>query len=86
MKSIVAQEIAKMGGAVPFAFEVTFADGTTYRNRDEPARFAAPATPAPQQSATTVVRTKKAPAGSGFDPYNSGSFERRNAWERVSKR
>jgi len=40
MKSIVAQEIAKMGGAVPFAFEVTFADGTTYRNRDEPARFA----------------------------------------------
>jgi len=40
MKSIVAQEIAKMGGAVPFAFEVTFADGTIYRNRDEPARFA----------------------------------------------
>ena len=29
-----------MGAAVPFAFEVTFADGTTYRNRDEPARFA----------------------------------------------
>ena len=28
MKSIVAQEIAKMGGAVPFAFEVTFADAT----------------------------------------------------------
>ena len=40
MKSIVAQEIGKMGAAVPFAFEVTFADGTTYRNRDEPARFA----------------------------------------------
>ena len=40
MKSIVAQEIAKMGAAVPFAFEVTFADGTIYRNRDEPARFA----------------------------------------------
>ena len=40
MKSIVAQEIEKMGAAVPFAFEVTFADGTTYRNRDEPARFA----------------------------------------------
>ena len=28
-----------MGAAVPFAFEVTFADGTTYRNRDEPSRF-----------------------------------------------
>jgi hypothetical protein len=52
---------------------------------DEPARFAAPATPAPQQSAT-VARKKNAPAGSGFDPYNSGSFERRNAWEKVSKR
>jgi hypothetical protein len=22
----------------------------------------------------------------GFDPYNSGAFERRNAWERVSRR
>ncbi|GFE82561.1 hypothetical protein GCM10011487_45610 [Steroidobacter agaridevorans] len=22
----------------------------------------------------------------GFDPYNSGSFERANAWERVSRR
>lgn len=22
----------------------------------------------------------------GFDPYNSGSFERNNAWERVSRR
>ncbi|MGH8672749.1 MAG: class I SAM-dependent methyltransferase [Burkholderiales bacterium] len=39
MKSVVAQEISKMGAAVPFAFEITFADGTTYRNRDEPARF-----------------------------------------------
>ncbi len=23
---------------------------------------------------------------SGFDPYNSGSFERHNAWERVIRR
>ena len=53
---------------------------------DEPARFAAPATPAPQQSAMTIARKKKAPVGGGFDPYNSGSFERRNAWEKVSKR
>jgi cyclopropane-fatty-acyl-phospholipid synthase len=40
MKSIIAEEIGKMGSAVPFAFEVTFADGSTYRNRDEPSRFA----------------------------------------------
>ncbi|MBI4291555.1 MAG: class I SAM-dependent methyltransferase [Betaproteobacteria bacterium] len=39
MKSIVAQEIGKMGAAVPYAFEVTFADGTTYHNRDEPSCF-----------------------------------------------
>jgi len=25
-------------------------------------------------------------AKSGFDPYNSGSFERTNAWERVIRR
>jgi hypothetical protein len=25
-------------------------------------------------------------AKSGFDPYNSGSFERNNAWERVIRR
>lgn len=53
---------------------------------DEPARFAAPATPPPQESATTMIRKKKALSGNGFDPYNSGSFEKRNAWERVSKR
>lgn len=39
MKSIVAQDIAKMGAAVPFAFDVTFADGTTYRNHGEASRF-----------------------------------------------
>src|SRR5262245_42131275 len=39
MKSIVAQEIGKMGAAAPFAFEVKFADGSTYRNRDEQPRF-----------------------------------------------
>ena len=52
---------------------------------DEPARFAEPPTPAPQESAT-MSRQKQASSGNGFDPYNSGSFEKRNAWERVSKR
>jgi hypothetical protein len=53
---------------------------------DEPARFAAPPTRDPQQSTTTRVGKKKVRSGNGFDPYNSGAFEKRNAWERVSKR
>ena len=53
---------------------------------DEPARFAAPPPRPPQQSAVTIIRKKTGGAGSGFDPYNSGAFEKRNAWERVSKR
>jgi hypothetical protein len=65
-------------------FAKWFGGRNEVEDTDEPARFAAPAAPAPQQSATTVVRKKK--PGGGFDPYNSGSFERRNAWERVSKR
>jgi len=28
-----------MGAAAPFAFEVVYSDGTSYRNRDEPCRF-----------------------------------------------
>jgi hypothetical protein len=56
---------------------------------DEPARHAMPNTrPAQQleQSGTTTVRKKATGSLKGFDPYNSGSFERRNAWERISKR
>jgi len=37
--------------------------------------------PAPVKSQAKVV-----PKGKGFDPYNSGSFERRNAWERIGRR
>jgi hypothetical protein len=55
------------------------------QDTDEPARFAAPETP-PQQSTATTVRPKKTGSVKGFDPYNSGTFEKRNAWERVSKR
>lgn len=39
MRSVVAQAVGRMGAAAPFAFDVTFADGTTYRNRDAPSRF-----------------------------------------------
>jgi hypothetical protein len=67
-------------------FAKWFGGRNEVEDTDEPARFAAPATPDPQQSAATIAPKKKARVGSGFDPYNSGSFEKRNAWERVSKR
>ena len=54
---------------------------------DEPARFVAPPTRSTQQSSsTTIVRQKKPGSLKGFDPYNSGAFEKRNAWAKVSKR
>lgn len=58
---------------------------------DEPARFAAPASvqtvqPVKRSTATGRPGAAKAQAKSGFDPYNSGSFERGNAWERVVRR
>jgi hypothetical protein len=53
---------------------------------DEPARFTAPPTRTTQQSSTTIVRGRKTGSLKGFDPYNSGAFENRNAWEKVSKR
>ena len=50
---------------------------------DEPARFAAPASKASRP-------VKKGQAGaqakSGFDPYNSGTFERGRHWERIGRR
>lgn len=62
---------------------------------DEPARFTAAAVaavakePAQPTRIPTVTPPKAIPAAKaakGFDPYNSGAFERRNAWERVSRR
>jgi hypothetical protein len=56
---------------------------------DEPARFSAPQraeTPkvsAFPQSGSSAGTTKPK---KGFDPYNSGAFERRNAWERSNLR
>jgi hypothetical protein len=57
---------------------------------DEPARF--PASTAVQPSALSTrsaSQIQSKPAGAmkkGFDPYNSGAFERRNAWERTNRR
>jgi hypothetical protein len=56
---------------------------------DEPARFSAPpavikatSSPAPKPTSVVTPAQKK----KGFDPYNSGAFERRNAWERTNLR
>jgi hypothetical protein len=55
---------------------------------DEPARHPPvqivekPVQPAPVNALQPV---KRAPA-KGFDPYNSGAFERRHAWERIKRR
>jgi hypothetical protein len=54
---------------------------------DEPARFSAPIRS--EQPVVTTPRPSGKPGqakGKGFDPYNSGSFERRNAWERINRR
>ena len=58
---------------------------------DEPARFAPPVStptqPATPEAARPANPVKSpAPKQKGFDPYNSGSFERRSAWERVNRR
>ena len=49
-----------------------------------------PATPTavtrPPAQHTVAKAPAKKPALKGFDPYNSGSFERRNAWERIGRR
>lgn len=59
---------------------------------DELPTAVAPSRPVVNSSAATAERTPaiqnpvKPAAKKGFDPYNSGSFERRNAWERVNRR
>ncbi len=58
---------------------------------DEPARHTAPDSSHPAQPTARpharAAGNSTAPAKKkGFDPYNSGEFERRNAWERVGRR
>ena len=67
-------------------FAKWFGGRNELEDNDEPARFIAPPTRSTQQSSTTIVRTKKPGSLKGFDPYNSGVFEKRNAWAKVSKR
>lgn len=73
-------------------FAKWFGARRTVEEDDEPARF--PPTPAAMNGAPdprTVTKTPVPPKGptkpaNGFDPYNTGGFERRNAWERVIRR
>jgi hypothetical protein len=60
---------------------------------DEPARFAVVQTARPDQDTTSTTqsrtvtkRPRKAGKGKGFDPYDSGAFDRRNTWDRTNLR
>lgn len=75
-------------------FAKLFGGREELEDTDEPARFAAPEIARSSQtgahgavSAGKVSAGPAKPAGKkGFDPYNSGSFGRRNAWERIVRR
>ena len=63
--------------------------------RDDELPTAVAPPPPPATSVTTTKRptvtaapvpAKPAKGKGGFDPYNSGAFERRNAWESVKRR
>lgn len=69
--------------------------GRKQTGEDEPARVTPPAPPVQVGKRSLTVGTAKrgihadkvaGKVKSGFDPYNSGSFERNNAWERVIRR
>jgi hypothetical protein len=72
-------------------FEKWFGKAEDRQQDDEPARFSAPQ---PTQQSTKVNAPGAAQGKSagrikpknGFDPYNSGAFERKNAWERTNLR
>jgi hypothetical protein len=58
---------------------------------DDELPTAAPQRPVIETSAAATQPVQNVAKGAprkskGFDPYNSGQFERRNAWERVGKR
>ena len=70
------------------SFAKWFGGRATAREEDEPARHP-PAQivgkPA-HTAATPMTKPAKRSPKNGFDPYNSGAFERRNAWERINRR
>jgi hypothetical protein len=54
------------------------------RGQDEPRASRRRRSPA--ERPTDERPQQKTGSVKGFDPYNSGAFEKRNAWEKVSKR
>ncbi len=64
--------------------------GADEREEYEEPTAVPPAAIAPAKPAATAKRPAAVSAdpakSKGFDPYNSGTFERRNAWERVPRR
>lgn len=67
-------------------FAKWFGGRTAEQEDEEPARHAPPIVRPASPAAPHRVNVPKAQAAKGFDPYNSGAFERRNAWERVPRR
>ena len=71
-------------------FAKWFGGRETPTDDDEPARFTVVRTARPEQDTTqsrTVAKTpKKTGKGKGFDPYDSGAFDRRNTWDRTNLR
>jgi len=55
----------------------------TFDPGEEPARVAPPAPPVLDVKKRTQDRLKPQ---KGFDPYNSGTFKKDNAWERVPRK
>lgn len=56
---------------------------------DEPARCSAPTlceVPPAKVRLRPELKSTAAKPRKGFDPYNSGAFERKNAWERTNLR
>jgi len=51
---------------------------------EEPARHSAPPSPDPLDLRKRTEQRLK--PKSGFDPYNSGTFKKENAWERVTRK
>jgi hypothetical protein len=60
--------------------------GRAVQEDDEPARFSAPESAQaaqPVKRVTPFAQPTAKPSKSGFDPYNSGAFQREKDWERV---
>lgn len=53
---------------------------------EEPARFPSPASPQATGAYDVKKRTPEQSKQPGFDPYNSGTFKKDDAWKRVNRR